>query len=209
MNKNFADISSNNGNLNLSEYVKAEYPLIAIKLGGGHGDQWEGNPDFLAQWLEARALRGRWAYWFFKDTFSSTSGYDQAIQAMTLLEAADKPKRNDRIILDFETMMTTPAHNVDQARIFISTLQREGHTPLAYGSPGFFASFGNPNFNCDIWLADFATKMWNPGKYKIAAWQHSTVVDGKGIGSGPFGATGIGFCDMSILTSYGIRKHLR
>jgi GH25 family lysozyme M1 (1,4-beta-N-acetylmuramidase) len=209
MRKDFADISSNNPSVNLKQYAAAKYPLVAIKLGGGKGDQWDGNPQFFSQWQEAGSLGlARWCYWYWRAEATGSTGYDQAIQVIRLISGL-RPQRNDRIVLDFETMLTNPGHNNDQARQFIDTLQRGGHTPLLYASPGFLSQYNNPQFGVDLWIADYASKIWNPGGYKIAAWQHSTVVDGKGIGSPPYGATGIGYCDMNVLTSYGIRKHLR
>lgn len=208
MRSDFADISSNNEGIDLATYSKAGYPLIAMKLGGGIGDQWDSYPQFFQWWDEARKLGlTRWAYWYWRDIATATSGYDQAMQVMSLLKGLPRAK-GDRIILDFETMMTNPVHNVDQARQFISTLLASGHSPVLYASPGFLNSYNNPKFDVDLWIADYAASLWNPGKYMIAAWQHGTVINGKGIGSPPYGAAGIGYCDMSILTAYGKRHYV-
>ncbi|MGA2655829.1 MAG: GH25 family lysozyme [Gammaproteobacteria bacterium] len=209
MNKNFADISSNNIPVNLGEYAKAGYPLIAIKLGGGLGDQWNSYPMFGPWWQAAKqANLARWAYWYWRASNTATTGYDQAKQVEKLLAPYPQHK-NDRIVLDFETMLTNPSHNVDQARQFLTTLKNDGHYPLLYASPGFLSSYNNPQFDVDLWIADYADSIWNPGGYNIAAWQHGTVQSGRAIGSPPFSASGIGLCDMSVITNYGIRKHLR
>jgi GH25 family lysozyme M1 (1,4-beta-N-acetylmuramidase) len=178
-----ADVSSNNGAVDLHAYAKAGHAAIAIKASEGTGYV---NPEHRAQCATAHHYGLTVVHYHFARPGRGDISAELALFHRTWLEGW---RKGDYLALDLEV---NEANSAWYARAFLGALKHFGHPAILYTYRSFRTEHLAGVKVERLWLADYVAPLSNAGSW---AKQYTDGVNGPE----PHRYAGIGQCDGSVL----------
>ena len=181
------DLSHHNGQVDLQK--AADSCIVAVIQKATEGTAYR-DPTFALNRQKAAAAGLLFGAYHFG------AGADGVAQAEFFLNVV-QPQPGDLLVLDFETNTQGPSMTMEQARAFVTHVQRvNGRFPGLYSGSYLKELLGSATdpvlTNCWLWLSQYGPKAVIPPAWKAwTMWQYTNGA----VGPEPVAVPGVGACD--------------
>jgi len=189
-NRYMADISSNNGRVDIGNYSRAGHSAIAIKATEGNNYV---NPFHLEQCATAHDFGLTVVHYHFCRPGKRDIAGEIRLFRSTYLKGW---RKGDRVCFDIE--VAEVADMAQYASLLIGEFKKQtGHTVILYTGKDFAEEHLRGVLRVEWWIADYGPTILPqlPKGFKLFGWQYTNGTDG----IEPHFYTGIGKSDGTIL----------